>query len=112
MPRHSLLLLAACLALTACSKPQPPKMPPAFVGVMIVKEQAVPLSVELPGRTSPFAVSEIRPQVSGIILKRLFVEGSTVKAGLLLYQIDPAPYRATYDSAIATLATTKVKSER
>lgn len=112
MPRHSLLLLAACLAVTACSKPQPPKMPPAFVGVMIVKEQPVPLSVELPGRTSPFAVSEIRPQVSGIILKRLFVEGSTVKAGQPLYQIDPAPYRATYDSAMATLASTKVKSER
>ncbi|HSS14346.1 MAG TPA: efflux RND transporter periplasmic adaptor subunit, partial [Rhizomicrobium sp.] len=82
------------------------------VGYVVVKEQPVPLMVELPGRTNPFAVSEIRPQVSGIIQKRLFVEGSTVKQGQPLYQIDPAPYRAVYDSATATLASTKVKAER
>ncbi len=88
------------------------KMPPAMVGVITIQEQPVTLTVELPGRTSPFAVSEIRPQISGIIQKRLFVEGSTVKAGQALYQIDPAPYRATLASAEATLASAKVKSER
>jgi membrane fusion protein (multidrug efflux system) len=87
-------------------------MPPAMVGVITIKETPVPLTVELPGRTSPYAVSEIRPQISGIVQKRLFVEGSTVKAGQPLYQIDPAPYRAALDSALATLASTKVKAER
>jgi membrane fusion protein (multidrug efflux system) len=88
------------------------KMPPPSVGVMIVQEQPVALTAELPGRTSPFAVSEIRPQINGIVLKRLFVEGSTVKAGQALYQIDPAPYQAAYNSANATVASTKVKAER
>ena len=60
----------------------------------------------------PMRVSDVRPQVTGIILHRLFTEGSTVKAGQPLYQIDPAPYQATYESAVANLATTKVKSER
>lgn len=87
-------------------------MPPPAVGYITIKEQPVALTVELPGRTSPFAVSEIRPQINGIVLKRLFVEGSTVKAGQPLYQIDPAPYQAALDSALATLASTKVKSER
>ncbi len=83
-----------------------------MVGVTVIKESAVTLTTELPGRTSPFAVSEVRPQVSGIILKRLFVEGSTVTKGQPLYQIDPAPYRAALDNAEATLASTKVKAER
>jgi membrane fusion protein (multidrug efflux system) len=112
MPRYLVPALAMSLVLAACDRPQQQQMPPANVGYTVVKEQPVPLMVELPGRTNPFAVSEIRPQVSGIIQKRLFVEGSTVKQGQPLYQIDPAPYRATYDSAMATLASTKVKAER
>jgi RND family efflux transporter MFP subunit len=112
MSRGLFLALAAALVLAGCGKPQQMKMPPAMVGVITIKEQAVPLTVELPGRTSPYQVSEIRPQISGIVQKRLFVEGSTVKAGQALYQIDPGPYQATYDSAMATLASTKVKSER
>lgn len=87
-------------------------MQPANVGYITIAEQPVSLTVELPGRTNPFAVSEIRPQISGIVKKRLFVEGSTVKAGQPLYQIDPAPYQAAYDSAQATLASTRVKAER
>ena len=87
-------------------------MPPASVGYVTIAEQPVALTVELPGRTNPTAVSEIRPQISGIVQKRLFKEGSTVKQGQPLYQIDPAPYRAVYDSALATLASTKVKAER
>jgi len=58
---------------------------------------------ELPARTTAFRVAEVRPQVSGVILKRLFVEGSQVKAGQQLYQIDPAPFQASYESAQASL---------
>ena len=114
MLRHALPAfgLALSFALTGCGQPAQPKMPPAMVGVTVIKESPVTLTTELPGRTSPFAVSEIRPQVSGIILKRLFVEGSTVKKGDPLYQIDPAPYQAALDNALATLASTKVKAER
>lgn len=112
MLRHALLGFGLGLALTGCGQPQQHQMPPPSVGFITITEQPVALTVELPGRTSPFAVSEIRPQINGIVLKRLFVEGSTVKAGQPLYQIDPAPYKAALDSALATLASTKVKSER
>lgn len=74
------------------------------VGVVDIQAQAVTLTTELPGRTSAFQVSEVRPQVGGIIQKRLFVEGADVKAGQALYQIDPATYQAAYDSARANLA--------
>jgi membrane fusion protein (multidrug efflux system) len=112
MSRRLLPALVIALTLTACGRPPQQQMPPPAVGYITIAQQPVALTVELPGRTSPFAVSEIRPQISGIVLKRLFVEGSTVKAGQVLYQIDPAPYRATYDSALATLASTKAKAER
>jgi RND family efflux transporter MFP subunit len=112
MLRHALLAFGLSLALTGCGQPEQHQMPPPAVGFITIAEQPVALTVELPGRTSPFAVSEIRPQINGIVVKRLFVEGSTVKAGQPLYQIDPAPYQAAYDSALATLASTKVKSER
>ncbi len=104
--------LALAVSLAGCGQPQRPKMPPPQVGVIVVKETPVPLTVDLPGRTSPYAVSEIRPQISGIVQARLFVEGSTVKAGQALYQIDPRPYEAAYASAAATLASTKVRAER
>jgi membrane fusion protein (multidrug efflux system) len=108
------LAVAGAVALSGCGKQggPPPKMPPQQVGILTVTEQAVPLVSVLPGRTSPFAVSEVRPQVSGLILKRLFVEGSSVKAGQVLYQIDPAPYQAAYDSAAATVNSTHAKAER
>jgi RND family efflux transporter MFP subunit len=112
MSRRLLPVLAVGLVLAACNRQQPPQFAPANAGFITIAEQPVALTVELPGRTNPYAVSEIRPQVSGIILKRLFVEGSTVHQGQPLYQIDPAPYRAAYDSAMATLASTKVKAER
>ncbi|MEI7790494.1 MAG: efflux RND transporter periplasmic adaptor subunit [Alphaproteobacteria bacterium] len=104
--------MATLLVLAGCGRPPQQQMPPPAVGFVTIAEQPVALTVELPGRTHPFAVSEIRPQINGIVLKRLFVEGSTVKAGQPLYQIDPAPYRAVYDSTLATLASTKVKAER
>ncbi|WP_321503738.1 efflux RND transporter periplasmic adaptor subunit [Breoghania sp.] len=77
------------------------------VGVMTMHPQTVAITAELPGRTSASLVAEVRPQVGGIITKRLFKEGSAVKAGDVLYEIDPATYQATYDSALATLQRTE-----
>jgi membrane fusion protein (multidrug efflux system) len=77
--------------------------PPVEVTVYTVKNKAVSLTKDLSGRTSAFKVAEIRPQVTGIILKRLFTEGSYVDKGQQLYQIDPATYQAAYDSARANL---------
>lgn len=76
---------------------------PMQVRVMELKPESVSLSKELPGRTSAFRVAEVRARVSGIILKRNFVEGAEVSEGDLLFEIDPAPYQATKDSAKATL---------
>ena len=78
--------------------------PPVGVTVYTVKPHEVVFTKDLPGRTSAFQVAEIRPQVTGIILKRLFTEGSVVEKGQQLYQIDPATYQAAYDSAAASLA--------
>jgi membrane fusion protein (multidrug efflux system) len=96
--------LAALLLVSGCDK-KPPQhaAPPPQAGIIVVKTQPVARTTELPGRTTAFLTSEIRPQVSGVILKRLFVEGSEVTAGQPLYQIDPSTYQATYDSAVATL---------
>ena len=94
------LLLAGCGKKTTSS---PPSGPPE-VGVVVVKPERVALTTELSGRTSPHMIAEVRPQVSGIIQKRVFTEGSDVKAGQVLYQIDPATYQAAYDSAKAAQA--------
>lgn len=77
---------------------------PVEVEVVTLQPQPAHLIVELPGRTAAFRIAEVRPQVGGIIQKRAFTEGSEVKAGQLLYQIDPATYQASYDSAKAALA--------
>ena len=111
MSRNFSIIVAIAAILSACSPPQQQQMTP-MAGFMVVKEQPVQLTAELPGRTDPTAVSDVRPQVNGIIKARLFVEGSTVKAGQPLYQIDPAPYQAAYDSAAATLSSAKVKASR
>ncbi len=101
------VLLAGLLA-SGCGKQQAsaslqPAGPPE-VGVVVVKPQNVTLTTELPGRTSAHLIAEVRPQVGGIIQKRLFTEGADVKAGQVLYQIDPATYRAAFDSARAAQA--------
>ena len=100
--------LATGLFLTGCDKQkdagQKPSSAPPEVGVITVAPQRVALTIELPGRTAPHLIAEVRPQVNGIIQKRLFTEGTDVKAGQLLYQIDPASYQAAYDSARASLA--------
>jgi membrane fusion protein (multidrug efflux system) len=80
---------------------QAPKVPE--VAIVVIQPQRIELTTELPGRTSAYRIAEIRPQVNGIIQKRLFQEGSDVKAGQLLYQIDPAPFQVAYDSAKASL---------
>lgn len=93
------------LLLSGCGKPQgPPQGGATEVAVEVMKQEQVPVFTELPGRTSAFLVAEVRPQVSGIIKQRLFTEGADVKAGQVLYQIDPATYQAAYDNAAAVLA--------
>lgn len=79
------------------------------VATVTVNPEPVVLSTELPGRTSSYLVAEIRPQVSGVIQNRLFREGSNVTAGDLLYQIDPAPYKAAYNQAKSALATAEAE---
>lgn len=92
-------------AAAACSrKPAPPPPKPVDVGTVTVAPERVVLTTELPGRTAPYLVAEVRPQVNGLIRERAFEEGSNVKAGALLYQIDPAPYQAAHDQAKAALA--------
>ncbi|WP_049974299.1 efflux RND transporter periplasmic adaptor subunit [Azospirillum sp. B4] len=114
-------LTVAAVALAGCGekKQAPPAPGPMSVGVVTMQPQPVTLSTELTGRTSAFRVAEVRPQVSGVILKRLFTEGGDVKAGQQLYQIDPAPYEAALASAKASLAqaeatvkSVKAKAER
>ena len=95
--------IVAALLLSACGKQAPPPRPAPQVGVITVQMQPVTLTTELPGRTLPFESSEVRPQVDGIITKRLFQEGETVHAGQVLYQIDPAPYAAAAANARAAL---------
>lgn len=92
-------LLDGCQSQTTLPPPPVPE-----VATVTVQPQRVVLTRELPGRTSPFRIAEIRPQVSGIVQKRLFEEGAEVKAGDLLYQIDPAHFQAAHDQAAANLA--------
>ncbi len=118
-----ILIFAVSLILTGCGKQntaagKSPSAPPE-VGVVVVQPQRVALSTELSGRTSAYLIAEVRPQVGGIIQKRLFTEGSDVKEGEVLYQIDPATYQAAYNSAKASLARTdanvipaRLKAER
>jgi len=98
-------VLACVLLLTACKPKQQAAhaAPPPEVAVVTVALEPVLLTTELPGRTSPYRIAEVRPQVNGLILKRLFTEGSDVKAGQELYQIDPAPFQAALDNAKAAL---------
>jgi len=101
-------MLVSYLTLSSCGKQSTPggsaAGAPPEVGVEVVKPRRVALTTELSGRTSPYLIAEVRPQVSGIIQKRLFTEGADVKAGEVLYQIDPATYQAAYNSARAALA--------
>lgn len=102
-------VLSLALAVAACDNQQqqgaaPAAPPPPEVTVQTLATQTVPLYTDLPGRTAAYRVAEVRPQVSGIVLKRLFTEGSEVQAGQQLYQIDPSTYQAAVQSAMADLA--------
>jgi membrane fusion protein (multidrug efflux system) len=92
------------LSMVSCDRPQAPQRPSVpEVATVTVSTQSVVLTTELPGRTSAYRIAEIRPQVNGLIQKRLFTEGSDVQAGQVLYQIDPASFQAVYDNAKAAL---------
>lgn len=93
----ALLLLGACSGAT--QEPPPPQ--PPEVAVVTVQQGVVPVTTELPGRTSAYLVAQVRARVDGIVLQREFKEGSDVKANQRLYQVDPAPFRAALDNAVA-----------
>ncbi|CAH0298261.1 Multidrug resistance protein MexA [Massilia sp. Bi118] len=110
LTRIAACTLTALALLSACGKKDDAaagaaaaKMPPPQVGVITTKFQQVALQTELPARVEAIRVAEVRARVSGVVLKRLFTEGSIVKQGQSLFQIDPAPYQAQVNSAQAAL---------
>ncbi|MEQ9887012.1 efflux RND transporter periplasmic adaptor subunit [Pectobacterium zantedeschiae] len=114
-PLAAVLMLSGGLMLAGCdggnnqqggAQQQMPE-----VGIVTLKTEALNVMTELPGRTSAYRIAEVRPQVGGIILKRNFVEGSDIKAGASLYQIDPATYQANYNSAKGSLAQAQAQAE-
>ena len=105
MTRRTTPPLALALALLAgCGAPQQPPQQPPKVGVVTLTEQSVELTTDLPGRVAASEISEVRPQIGGVIRRRLFTEGSLVKAGQVLYEIEDAPYRAALGKAQGDLA--------
>ena len=115
------LLVVASAMLTGCNPKAPPQaaVPPPQVGVLTVQPRPVPIRTALPGRTAPTLIAEVRPQVTGIIQSRSFIEGTEVKAGTTLYRLDAATYQAAYASAKAAVAkaeaslqTARLRAER
>jgi len=107
------LAVGAAVLLTGCGHHASPPAPgPPKVSVVTLRAQSVPIVTELPGRVNAYRTADVRPQVNGIILRRLFVEGGEVKTGEQLYQIDPAPYKAAYDSAVAGNASARALAQR
>ena len=106
LPFALTVALSGALLLSACGKePQSMgQMPPPPVGVVTVAPSSVPIEVELSGRLEPIRTAQVRARVTGVVQKRLFAEGAMVQAGQSLYRIDPAPYQAALDSALATQA--------
>jgi membrane fusion protein, multidrug efflux system len=109
-----LLLGPVLFSLPGCGKENKAEAPPPLpeVAAFTVRTERTALASELPGRTSPYRVAEIRPQVSGIIQKRLFEEGAVVNAGDVLYRIDPASFQAAYDNAAANLSVVRKGVDR
>jgi membrane fusion protein (multidrug efflux system) len=109
-----LVALLSGLLIGGCDRSTQSQPPPSVpeVATVTVSTQSVVLTTELPGRTSSYLVAEIRPQVNGLIQKRMFIEGSDVKAGQVLYQIDPAPFQAALDNAAANLAAMQKNADR
>ncbi len=107
LPTGRLLLATAILTLAACGKSAPkapPKMPPPQVSVISVQPQTVPLTRELVGRVAATRVAQVRARVAGIVLQRTYTEGTDVKAGQVLFRLDPAPLQAALHAAEAGLA--------
>ena len=98
------LTCAVAFALTACKKEEQQAPPPPEVGVIEAKPQTLPLQRELVGRLSPFRSADVRARVPGVLLKRVYQEGSDVKEGQVLFLIDPAPLRAALNASQAELA--------
>jgi membrane fusion protein (multidrug efflux system) len=108
LSRTAACTLAAVALLTACSKDAAPpaaggNMPAPEVGVITTRFETVALQTELPARAEPVRVAQVRARVNGVVLKRLFTEGSEVKQGQSLFQIDPEPYQAQLNSARAAV---------
>lgn len=104
------LLCLGLLSLAACGKGKdqgPPQMPPPEVGVVKVAPQTEPLRKSLVGRLSPYRSGDVRARVSGLLIKRVYTEGTDVKQGQLMFQIDPAPYQAALNADLANLASAK-----
>jgi membrane fusion protein, multidrug efflux system len=101
---QTLLLAASALLASGCARHAAPPHPKPAVAVVALRAHAVSLTTELPGRVSAYRIAEVRPQVNGVILRRLFTEGDRVAAGQQLYQIDPAPFEAALAAARAQLA--------
>ncbi|MEN4768489.1 efflux RND transporter periplasmic adaptor subunit [Duffyella gerundensis] len=113
-PLAAFLMLSGSVALIGCDdnkSQQAPAQQAPEVGVLTLKSEPLKITTELPGRTNAYRIAEVRPQVSGIILKRNFVEGTDIKAGESLYQIDPATYQAAYDSAKGDLAQAQANAQ-
>ncbi|MCW7760889.1 efflux transporter periplasmic adaptor subunit [Photorhabdus luminescens] len=115
LPLATVLVFSGSLALSGCndkgSQQGAGNQQAPEVGIVTLKNEPLMVTTELPGRTSAFRIAEVRPQVSGIILKRNYKEGSDVKVGTSLYQIDPATYQADYDKAKAELAKAQANAE-
>jgi membrane fusion protein (multidrug efflux system) len=105
MPRRisAAIVLAAAMLLASCGNEAAGPPPPPEVGVITLRARAIAITDELPGRTTAYRVAEVRPQVTGIVQRRLFTEGTEVKAGHQLFQIDSGSYRAALSSAEAAL---------
>ena len=112
--RNSFWYVVIGLIAAGCSGGNKPAATPPLpeVAVVTVTPQPLVLTTELPGRISPYLVAEIRPQVNGLIQKRLFTEGADVQVGQELYQIDPAPLQALFDKAKANLTSIRLRAER
>lgn len=108
----TMVILAVYLILGGCGKQAggPPPMPE--VTVVTIQPKPVVMTTELPGRTAAYLIAEVRPQVGGIIQKRMFTEGSNVKAGQALFQIDPALYQAALARFEASLTTIRLRADR
>jgi len=107
-PRSSVLLLAVALFAGACSEEKKPasaaaQQPPIELGTVAAVAEDVPVTNNLPGRIAPTRIAEVRPRVTGIVVERVFQQGTHVKEGDVLYRIDPAPFRVRVASAEATL---------